>query len=117
MGINNFCKMKTTIILVVLLCYLLFVVYSHEGCGLKYLKTPRRKYISSNNDNEFKSSNGNSKTDKISYRKGPKNSMKENIQDEWSPIKIQLDFSGIENNIQKFNTTDLKYLRENIMSK
>ena len=93
---------------------LIFEVYSHEGCGLKYLKTPKRKYISSHNDKDIKKINDNSITDKKDYRKGTKSSEKENKTDEWSPIKIHLDYSGIENNLQKFNSTDLIYLKEKI---
>jgi hypothetical protein len=41
----------------------------------------------------------------------------EDSGEEWTPIKIHLDFSEIENNIEKFKKTDLIYLKEKIMSK
>lgn len=89
------------ILLIILFSYLLFEVDSHEGCGLKFLKVPKRKYLSINSSNN-----------KIEYRKG-----NANIDDEWAPIRIHLDYSGIEENKGKFNKTDLIYLRDKIMSK
>lgn len=64
-------------------------------CGLKYLKKPKRILISQEDDDN-------------------KRMLKEL---KWDNIRIHLDFSAIENNLGKFNKTDLIFLRDHIMKK
>jgi hypothetical protein len=79
--------------LILVLFNLSNLVLSHF-CGLSFLKRPKRILVSQENEN--------------------RRHLKEET---WEPLRIHLDFSMIENNLDKFNKKDLLDLKEKIMPK
>ncbi len=83
----------------IILKYMIFVFNIGKilsDCGLKFLKKPQRILVKQNSDIH--------KTRIL-------------IEEKWENIRIHLDYSAIENNIDKLNKTDIRYLQYDIMPK
>jgi hypothetical protein len=73
---------------------LLEYVVSHKGCGIDLLKKPNRVLVKQENENKRMLTQG-----------------------DWEPIRIHLDFSYIENNLDRMKKQDYIDLKEKIMPK
>lgn len=76
------------------LIIVILIIQSHQKCGFDLLKKPKRVLISQENESSRTLLNTN-----------------------WTSIKIQLDYSMIENNLDKINKKDFEDLKEKIMPK
>ena len=76
------------------LIIVILIIQSHQKCGFDLLKKPKRVLISQENESSRTLLNTN-----------------------WTSIKIHLDYSMIENNLDKINKKDFEDLKEKIMPK